>query len=123
MNRERRFELMFTQKEYRLLCELAENDPDTKTRKTKEKNISAYIRKKIFEGTDRPQDLKKELENLNYQVRKIGVNINQVTVKINSSYANPNDIKILENHLHDVEIGFMEMIRKIEETYGDYEDP
>ncbi len=123
MNRERRFELMFTQKEYRLLCELAENDPDTKTKKTKEKNISAYIRKKIFYGINRPQDLKKELENLNYQVRKIGVNINQVTAKINSSYANPNDIKILKNHLHDVEIGFMEMIRKIEETYGDYEDP
>lgn len=33
--------------------------------------------------------MKKELKNLSYQVRKIGVNINQVVAKINAGYRNP----------------------------------
>ena len=41
---------------------------------------------------DRPVRLEKELKNLSYQVRKIGVNINQVVAKINAGYGNQIDI-------------------------------
>lgn len=120
MKRIRDFHMVFTEREFELLKSLAGNDSDTRTKKGHEKNISAYIRKKIFSGTDRPRDLQKELGNLAYQIRKIGVNINQVTAKINSSYATGNDIKILEGCLHDVEISFLKMTEKIEEMYGDH---
>ncbi len=120
MKRIRDFHMVFTEREFEMLCSLAENDPDTHTKKGNEKNISAYIRKKIFSGAARPEDLRKELGNLAYQIRKIGVNINQVTAKINSSYATGNDVKLLEGYLHDVENSFWEMARKIEGIYGNH---
>lgn len=114
--------IRFTEAEYKLLAELAEEDADTKTKKNAKKNISAYIRKRIFSGLNRPADLKQELKDLNYQVRKIGININQVTAKVNSSYVTPEDMLRLDTHLHEVENSFWEMIRKMEETYGGNED-
>ena len=48
---------------------------------------------------DRPVRLEKELKNLSYQVRKIGVNINQVVAKINAGYGNQIDIYDLEKAL------------------------
>lgn len=120
MKRIRNFHMVFTEKEFQLLCSLAENDPDTHRKKGNEKNLSAYIRKKIFSGAERPEDLKKELGNLAYQIRKIGVNINQVTAKINSSYVTGNDVKKLESYLHDVENSFWEMERKLEGIYGNH---
>ncbi len=50
MKRIRDFHMVFTEREFEMLCSLAENDPDTHTKKGNEKNISAYIRKKIFSG-------------------------------------------------------------------------
>lgn len=111
--------IRLTEAERSLLSELAESDVDTKTKKNTKKNISAYIRKQIFSDLNRPCDLKQELKNLAYQVRKIGININQVTAKVNSSYVTPEDLKHLDAHLREVEISFLEMTRRIEETYGD----
>ena len=47
--------------------------------------------------------MKKELKNLSYQVRKIGVNINQVVAKINAGYGNQTDIYKLEKALSQIE--------------------
>lgn len=112
----------FTREEYDLLERMAEQDVETKSR-SGNKNRSAYIRQCIFKAS-RPArlDLKKELKDLKFQIRKIGVNINQVAAKGNSSYVTESDLKILRESLHMVEIQFLEMIRKIEETYGDHED-
>ncbi len=110
--------IRLTEAERNLLSELAENDADTKTKKNPKKNLSAYIRKRIFSGSNRPSDFKQELKNLNYQVRKIGVNINQVTAKVNSSYVTPEDLQHLNTHLQEVEEAYWEMIRKMEVTYG-----
>lgn len=122
MGRTREFHLRFTESEFRKLEKLAGEDEETRFRSSSQKNIAAYIRKKIFSGVSSVDDLQKELTRLEYQIRKIGVNINQVTAKINSSYASADDIKALRVYLHDVEISFLEMIRKIEETYGDHKD-
>lgn len=112
----------FTREEYDLLEQMAEQDPETK-RRSGSKNRSAYIRKCIFQASYPARlDLKKELKDLKFQIRKIGVNINQVAAKGNSSYVTESDLKVLREALHMVEIQFLEMIRKIEETYGDYKD-
>lgn len=119
MERDRRFYIRLTQDEYRQLEKLAENDKETHS-KNKKKNMSAFIRKQIFSGSSMEQGLQKKLRDVEYQVRKIGVNINQVAAKANSSYVSGKDIDALLAALHSVEIEFLEMIRKIEETYGDH---
>ena len=93
----------------------------THTKKTKEKNISAYIRKCIFSSARHPCELKKELKELSYQVRKIGVNINQTVTKINSGYGSPSDIRMLQQCLADVENRVKGVEMQIEKNYGDNE--
>ena len=46
-------------------------------------NISAYIRDILFREEKEERQYYRELKNLNFQIRKIGVNINQVAAKIN----------------------------------------
>ena len=120
MERNRSFLLRFTEEEFRLLTEYAEKDAQTHTKKTKEKNISAYIRKCIFSSARHPWGLKKELNELAYQVRKIGVNINQVVTKINSGYGTAYDIGILKSQLAEVEDRMKGVESRIEEIYGDH---
>ena len=50
---------------------------------------------------DRPVRLEKELKNLSYQVRKIGVNINQVVAKINAGYGDEENNIIVKLHICD----------------------
>ena len=95
--------------------QLAEKDTGIKRKKTQEKNISAYIRKCIFEKSDNPVTIKKELKNLFYQVRKIGVNINQVVTKVNAGYAVPVDIDNLVIYLKKVEEEFFRLEKILEE--------
>lgn len=119
MERDRRFYIRLTAEEYELLEKLAEEDEETHSR-NKKKNMSAFIRKRIFSGSSLEEGLTEKLKDVEYQVRKIGVNINQVAAKANSSYVSGKDIKALSAALHSVDIQFLEMTRKIEETYGGY---
>lgn len=93
---------------------MAEKDIGTKRRKTQEKNVSAYIRKCIFDRNENPATIKKELKELAYQVRKIGVNINQVVTKINAGYAVPMDIDTLIFYMKKVEEKFEYLEKNLE---------
>ena len=65
---------------------------------------------------DCPVRLEKELKNLSYQVRKIGVNINQVVAKING---NQIDIYNLEKALEQIKHEMKTLNEKVED-YGDH---
>ena len=55
-------------------------------------DMSAYIRNLVLSqsgGADVRID--KELSHLNYEIRKIGVNINQIAHKLNANYGDPRD--------------------------------
>ncbi len=119
MERDRRFYIRLTKEEYELLEKLAEEDEETHSR-NKKKNMSAFIRKQIFTGSSLEQGLTEKLKDVEYQVRKIGVNINQVAAKANSSYVSGKDIEVLLAALDSVDIQFLEMTRKLEESYGGY---
>lgn len=119
MERDRRFYIRLTTEEFELLEKLAEEDKETHSRNRK-KNMSAFIRKQIFSGSSLEQGLAEKLKDVAYQVRKIGVNINQVAAKANSSYVTEKDVSILLDALHSIDIKFLEMTRKIEETYGNH---
>ena len=49
-------------------------------------NLSAYLRKIAIDGKIEIKDLS-ELKNLNYNLHKIGVNINQIAKRINETNA------------------------------------
>ena len=46
-------------------------------------NISEYVRRQVL-GEEYPSVREKLLRDMNYQIRKIGVNINQITARNNS---------------------------------------
>lgn len=108
-----------TEKEYKLLQARAEKDTETKTRKGKKTNISGYIRKCIFLQEDNPISLRKELKNISYQMRKIGVNINQTVAKINAGYGSQIDIYNLIQALEQIKKE-MQILNKKVEDYGNH---
>ena len=83
------YTIRFTEKERRELeKKIKENDEWKFKYGTKEGrvNIAAYIRDVLFRRELEEIRYYRELKNLTYQIRKIGVNINQVAAKINSGY-------------------------------------
>lgn len=75
------------EEEYAFLVKKADADAITR-RRNGEKNLSAYIRKCALSesGYLEKEKQQRELKELIYQIRKIGVNINQATKKINSGF-------------------------------------
>ena len=73
------------------------------------------MRKCIFDRSDNPATIQKELKGLAYQVRKIGVNINQVAAKVNAGYATPMDLENLLFYLKKVEEEFLRLEKDLKE--------
>lgn len=87
--------------------------------KRETKQTLLHIYGSVFLQEDCPVRLEKELKNLSYQVRKIGVNINQVVAKINAGYGNQIDIYNLEKALEQIKHEMKTLNEKVED-YGDH---
>ena len=84
-------------------------------------NVSAFIREKLFREEIKELAYYRELKNLTYQIRKIGVNINQVAAKINSGHGNIDSVFILlKKILLQVEEEVKNLIEKLEEDRGNH---
>lgn len=69
-----------------------------------ENNMSAYIRSCIFSDDLRHSlAVADEMKNLNYQIRKIGVLINQITIGVNRGILYPGDAKVLVSKMKEIE--------------------
>ena len=90
-----------TKKEYEILMTDAENDTDSKNKKGNT-DLSKYVRKILF-AEKKGHNLGKELRELNYQIRKIGVNVNQAVKRLNAGRELPGDDTYLLTALADVE--------------------
>lgn len=103
-----------SEKEYRFLCQKAQEDPSTCYR-SGGKNLSAYIRKCILNGSGYQieESCIREIKNLTYQVRKIGVNINQVTRRINSGSLSSYTVQTLFDLLKQVDTRFEDMLEQL----------
>ena len=56
-------------------------------------NLSAYVRQRLMANMGyRNTILEKQNENLAYEIRKIGVNINQIARKLNAGFGSRQDI-------------------------------
>lgn len=122
VKRDREIGLKLTQDEYEYISSLAENDSDTRWKSGK-KNLSAYIRKCLLQSTGyrREGQIKKELDRLTYQIRKIGVNVNQATKKINSNFYDVEITERLHDELKEVNRNLREFMDRLEEMNGSNE--
>ena len=114
------YTIRFTEKERRELeKKIKENDEWKFKYGTKEGrvNIAAYIRDVLFRRELEEIRYYRELKNLTYQIRKIGVNINQVAAKINSGYKNQDSVFYLQKNLSQVEEEVKKLIEKLEEDH------
>ena len=100
--RERIVLIRLTDAEYQMLLDMAEKDTGCRNKKG-EINVSKYIRKKLFQFTPVSWNLETELNKLSFQIRKIGVNINQAVKKINSGFYQEDDDTFLLAELAEVE--------------------
>jgi molybdopterin-biosynthesis enzyme MoeA-like protein len=122
VKRDREIGLKLTQDEYEHISRMAENDADTRWKSGK-KNLSAYIRKCVLQSTGyrREGQIKKELDRLTYQIRKIGVNVNQATKKINSNFYDVEITERLHDEVKEVNRNLREFMDRLEEMNGSNE--
>ena len=116
--RDIRYTIRFSEKEWEILEEKIKKEDAWKFKYgTKEGsvNVSAFIREEIKELA-----YYRELKNLTYQIRKIGVNINQVAAKINSGHGNIDSVFYLQKNLLQVEEEVKNLIEKLEEDRGNH---
>ena len=104
MKRERFIKVRFNQNEYDKLIRLAESDELSRTRKGS-KNVSAYIRQRSLIPME---------DMAAMQIRKIGVNVNQTTKKINAGFGTQLDIEIMEEELKKMNAAIEQLFEKTE---------
>ena len=121
--REIRYTVRLSEQEYQQLKKkILENNECTFKYGTKKDrvNISAYIRDTLFREEKEERQYYRELKNLNFQIRKIGVNINQVAAKINSGYKKYDSVFYLQKSLSQVEEEVKKLIERLEEYSGNH---
>lgn len=112
--KECRIEIRVTRKEYERLKHQAAQDPDCVSKRSRRPLLSAYIRKCTLYTDDRPESLRKEFKNLTYQIRKVGVNINQAAHRINAGIYSFSELEELQKGLKKIET-LLDEIRKLME--------
>jgi len=81
------------------------------------KNFSAFLRNRLLAADYKNNDLLKKHDELRYEIRKIGVNINQTVKKINAGFGDRTDIAELQKCLKAVEEKTEEYIRMAGEEW------
>ena len=71
-------------------------------------------------GRKRRETVLPGTEKFKFQIRKIGVNINQVAAKINSGYKKYDSVFYLQKSLSQVEEEVKKLIEKLEEDSGNH---
>ena len=82
-------------------------------------NFSDYLRSLLFAASGYRDDAYiKQLRELQYEIRKIGTNINQIAKKINSGYiGSSEDLRELKDYLARIEKAFQEVRELRSGTY------
>lgn len=85
----RHIDIRLTEKDFAILKQQADG------------NLSAFCRKLLLQNAV-PQKEERDLKELVYQIRKIGININQVTARMNAGISFLDDGEVLKNELQKV---------------------
>ncbi len=87
--------------DYLMLCMEKEN---ASTSCGGRKNLSAFVREKLLTNIGyRNKRLQEQNDSLSYELRKIGVNLNQIARKMNAGFGRPQDVTDLLSYLDSIE--------------------
>ena len=92
-----------TEEEYNRLKELAIDAPEGRNRNGT-LNLAGYIRSKVLSVSGiKNAAITSNIKALNYEIRKLGVNVNQIARKLNSGIGTERDIEVLRIKLERIE--------------------
>lgn len=78
-------------------------------------NLSEYLREIIFTNSGlQDKETIRQLRNLQYELRKIGVNVNQIAHKINSGFGDFRDIRELKEYLERIDKAFAKLQEEVQ---------
>lgn len=82
------------------------------------KNLSAFVREKLLTNIGyRNKRLQEQNDSLSYELRKIGVNLNQIARKMNAGFGRPQDVTDLLSYLDSIEQLLQTYIEKTESLW------
>lgn len=102
--------IRLTAEELAWLKKIFETDGECMMRSGR-KNFSKFLRDRLLSGFSAQEKLARQNGTLRHEIRRIGVNINQVTKKINAGFGSASDIPLLDEMLKEVEETLEEYIR------------
>lgn len=122
--REKIVGVRLTEEEYERICKRAKGTSAMQYKNGKI-NVSGYIRKCALQGgvsnDSSQQKTQNNVKNLTYQIRKIGVNVNQATKKINSGYGMGKATEAIREELirlNDLFDAFLQIMQEQEQSNG-----
>lgn len=81
-------------------------------------NLSEFIRDKLLDRIGyRSQNLLKISDELRYEIRKIGTNINQIARKVNGGFGSSKDLADLKGYVEQIIETFDTYTMKVEELW------
>lgn len=108
--KERQIGIRLSEKEYQMVKSEAEQDPDCRL-KNGTVNLSKFIRNRILQPEKNENRSQKKINDLIFQIRKIGINIHQVIRKIDSNFGRPSDIQVLQEEQKKIEMLMEELVQ------------
>ncbi len=82
-------------------------------------NLSEFMRDRLLDRTGyRSDNLMKLNEDLRYEVRKIGTNINQIARKVNGGLGSSQDLLQLKTYVQNIDSVFKTYIKTVEDAWG-----
>ena len=91
-----------SEREYQVMREAAEHESECHS-KNGSINIRRFIRNRVLDSERIKNQKKRQMDDLVYQIRKIGVNINQITKKVNADKVYFYDIKVVQEEQRKIE--------------------
>ena len=115
--RTEKIRIRLTIEELEYLKQCMKEDDGAKFHNGKE-NLSGYVRDRLLSNIGyRNKALEKQNKNLNYELRKIGVNVNQIARKINAGFGSRQDITDLFSYLNIIEQMLEDYQKKVSELW------
>ena len=115
--KEKMISFRVSEEEYNLLKERALDTPIGRTRNGGV-NLSGYMREQVFSAAGiRNAALTSNAGKLHYEIRKLGVNVNQIARKINAGIGSQKDVAILHEKLGEIEQLLNRYIQEVDELW------
>lgn len=79
-------------------------------------NFSAYLRDKLLKETNyKNGSVERRMKELQYELRKIGTNVNQIARKVNGDLGTRGDVEELKQYLRSIENAFEKFQKEVDE--------